>query len=160
MALSELGRRNVEGAKIYCDECKDEPQLDAKHSLPDQGHGPGIILCKGWLKSLSKLKQNALRNFVDRQIAIETGISINDFRDSSLGAILAREVLLTGVVKYGGQHVILYDHQVDYFGVGRLARRFILCHLLAIQNPAETALNADTIVLFGIGQYMSFLISN
>lgn len=151
-----MGDDNTQ-VELYCEACGG----DAHHS-ERTGRSPKIVLCNHWLESLkSEQVQNyQLKNSVGKKI--RTGISINEFRDNNLGATLAREVLLIGF-RYGrrAKPYKAYDHEFDFgaqvntkfHGQKRIVRRFMLCRLLALYLPDYTVTNADSIVLFGMGQY-------
>ena len=126
--------------------CADDSRLDAFHII-EENQRPMVILCERLFTGL--MHENGLGDFLDRPI--ETGLSINEIRDNSLAAAFAREVLLIGI-RYGGQTLKSYDEVEDRVKT----RRFVLCHILALAESGDTTVtNADSIVLFGIGQCLT-----
>lgn len=136
-----LDKKHGTFVKVEDKACKDGPRSDAFHIIKEP-RVRMVILCDDFL--------SRLENEVDRNI--KGGISINEFRDNSLAATLAREVLLIGI-QYEGRTFRMQDQQLEYYpGIKSTARRFTLCHQLALTNPDRAVNNADSIVLFGIGQ--------
>lgn len=82
-----------EDVTLDYDTCEEDPDLDA-FQIPPRDRAPArIVFCKRWLDSLDPEKQ--LNHIAT--VEIQIGTSINDFSDHSLAAVLARELLLTGI---------------------------------------------------------------
>lgn len=136
-------------AELYCGDigrCANDRQLDAFHDI--EAGRRQIILCKSFLDRLSYPDNDKLKKFADTEI--EIGVSLNEFRDNSLAAVLAREVLLTGV-RDGPRKYPSYDYILN----GEIVHRFSMCQYLAEVHPTSAVTNADSIILFGIGQSLS-----
>ena len=142
-----------------------DPTLDAFQHIRKKGV-PRVILCKRWLRRAdrsrppdregAKWENDRLEHYAGPDGPVEQAFSavwsLDMARDEFVAPGLAREMLLTGDIRYNGQAYPSYDHKVKYKDQVEIARGFELCRELALQSPNEAATNADSIVLFGIGQ--------